>query len=153
MPPAGSESSRKFSEVTFQLMLWNRQHQLGYVFESSAGFALPDGSVRSPDASWEPKATYEALPEQQRLRFPPVCPTFVVEVRSPSDGLAQLRRKMDTYLANGVAVGFLLDPTNETATIYRPGQESDEISRFDATLSAEPALPGFGLDLRPLRRE
>lgn len=151
MPPAGAESSRKSNEVLFQLTLWNRQHQLGYVFESSAGFTLPDGSVRSPDASWVPKAAYDALTEQQRLRFPSVCPVFVVEVRSPSDGLTALRRKMETYLENGVAVGFLLDPSTETATIYRHGQESEEISGFDSTLSAEPALPGFVLDLRPLR--
>lgn len=152
MPPAGTESSRKSSEVIFQLMLWNHRTQLGYVFESSAGFTLPDGSVRSPDASWVPRAAYEALPEAQRLRFPPVCPAFVVEVRSPSDGLAPLRRKMETYLANGVQVGFLLDPTTETATIYRPSQEPQELQGFDRTLSAEPALPGFELDLRPLRQ-
>ena len=151
MPPAGSESSRKSGEVYGQLWLWNRQHQLGYAYDSSAGFTLPDGSIRSPDASWVPKAAYDALTEEQRLRFPPVCPTFVVEVRSPSDGLAPLRRKMETYLANGIQVGFLLDPTNETATIYRPGQEPEEISSFEATLSAEPALPGFALDLRPLK--
>jgi len=151
MPPAGAESSRKSGEVLMQLMLWNRQHQLGYVFESSAGFTLPDGSVRSPDASWVPKAAYDALPEQQRLRFPPVYPVLVVEVRSPSDGLALLRRKMESYLANGVAVGFLLDPSTETATVYRHGQEPEDIHGFDATLSAEPALPGFVLDLRPLR--
>lgn len=151
MPPAGAESSRKSGEVYFQLMLWNRQHQLGYVFESSAGFMLPDGSIRSPDASWVPKAAYDALAPEQRLRFPPVCPTFVVEVRSPSDGLAPLRRKMEIYLENGVEIGFLLDPTNETATIYRPGQEPEEVSSFDATLSAEPTLTGFALDLRPLR--
>jgi len=151
MPPAGAESSRKSNEVTFQLTLWNRQHQLGYVFESSAGFTLPDGSVRSPDASWVPRAAYDALSEAQRLRFPPVCPTLVVEVRSPSDGLAPLRRKMESYLANGVQVGFLLDPSTETATIYRPGQEPEEISGFDQSLSAGFALPGFALDLRPLQ--
>lgn len=152
MPPAGAESSRKSNEVVFQLTLWNRQHQLGYVFESSAGFTLPDSSVRSPDASWVPRAAYDALPEAQRLRFPPVCPTLIVEVRSPSDGLAPLRRKMESYLANGVQVGFLLDPSTETATIYRPGQEPEEISSFEQSLSAGPALPGFSLDLRPLRR-
>lgn len=151
MPPAGTESSRKSGEVYAQLWLWNRQHQLGYAFESSAGFTLPDGSVRSPDASWVPKAAYDALPEGQRRRFPPVCPTFVVEVRSPSDGLAPLRRKMEIYLANGAQLGFLLDPTAETATIYRPGQEPEEVSSFAGSLSAEPALPGFALDLRPLR--
>ena len=75
MPPAGSESSRKSGEVYGQLWLWNRQRQLGYAYDSSAGFTLPDGSIRSPDASWLPKAAFDALTEQQRLRFPPVCPT------------------------------------------------------------------------------
>ena len=151
MPPAGAESSRKSNEVLFQLTLWNRQHQLGYVFESSAGFTLPDGSIRSPDASWVPKAAYDALTQQQRLRFPPVCPSFVVEVRSPSDSLTLLRHKMEIYLENGVEVGFLLDPGNENATIYRRSQQPEEINGFDQTLSAKPALPGFVLDLRPLR--
>ena len=76
----------------------------------------------------------------------------MVEVRSPSDGLTPLRRKMESYLANGVEVGFLIDPANETATIYRRGQAPQEVGSFDTSLSAEPALPGFALDLRPLRR-
>lgn len=151
MPPAGSESSRKSSEIIFQLMLWNRQHQLGYVYESSAGFTLPDGSVRSPDAAWLSRAAFEKLTEAQRQRFPPGCPEFVVEVRSPSDGLAVLRRKMEDYLANGVQLGFLLDPTAATATIYRPDQAPEELVGFEQQLSGEPVLPGFSLDLRFLR--
>ena len=151
MPPAGAESSRKSGEVYAQLWLWNRQHQLGYVFDCSAGFTLPDGSVRSPDASWVPKAAYDAVGEEQKQRFPALCPAFVAEVRSPSDGLTALRRKMESYLENGVQLGFLLDPSSETATIYRPHQEPEEVSSFDGSLSAEPVLPGFALDLRPLR--
>ena len=152
MPPAGSESSRKSGEVHGQLWLWNRERRLGHVYESSAGFTLPDGSVRSPDAAWLSQAAFEELTEAQRQRFPPVCPAFVVEVRSPSDGLAPLRRKMETYLANGVQLGFLLDPGNETAYIYRPGVNPEEITGFDRELDAEPVLPGFRLDLRPLRQ-
>ncbi|WP_375419449.1 Uma2 family endonuclease [uncultured Hymenobacter sp.] len=152
MPPAGSESSRKSSEIVFQLMLWNRQHQLSHVYESSAGFTLPDGSVRSPDAAWLGRAAFDSLSEEQRQRFPPVCSAFVVEVRSPSDGLASLRRKMEVYLANGVELGFLLDPAAETAYVYRRGQEPEELVGFDRALSAEPTLPGFELDLHPLRR-
>jgi len=152
MPPAGSESSRKSSEIIFQLMLWNRQHQLGYVYESSAGFVLPDGSIRSPDAAWLSKEKFAQLTEAQRQGFPPVCPEFVVEVRSPSDGLAALRRKMEIYLLNGVQIGFLLDPESERATIYRPDQLPEEFTNFEQALSAEPVLPGFALDLRPLRR-
>ena len=152
MPPAGAESSRKSGEICGQLMLWNRQHQLGHVYESSAGFTLPDGSVSSPDAAWLSRAAFESLTEEQRQRFPPVCPAFVVEVRSPSDGLASLRRKMEIYLENGVEVGFLLDLAAETAYVYRRGQELEELAGFDRTLSGEPALLGFVLDLRPLRR-
>ena len=152
MPPAGSESSRKSGEVHGQLWLWNRGRQLGHVYESSAGFTLPDGSVRSPDAAWLSKAAFAQLTEAQRERFPPICPEFVVEVRSPSDGLPTLRRKMEMYLANGVQLGFLLDPTAGTATVYRPGQAPEEISSFDGKLSGKPVLPGFELDLAPLRR-
>ena len=117
MPPAGSESSRKSGEIYGQLWLWNRQQQFGYVYDSSAGFTLPDGSVRSP-----------------------------------SDGLAALRRKMKIYLANGVQLGFLLDPTHETVSIYRPGQPPEALTGFERELSGEEVLPGFSLDLRPLRR-
>ncbi len=131
MPPRGAEFSRTLAELSAQLMLWNRQHQLGYVYESSAGFTLPDGSVRSPDAAWLSKEKFEQLTEAQRQKFPPVCPEFVVEVRSPSDGLAMLRRKMEDYLANGVQLGFLLDPTAQTATVYRPEQAPEEFTSFE----------------------
>jgi Uma2 family endonuclease len=151
MPPAGSESSRKSGEVYGQLWLWNRQHQLGYTYDSSAGFTLPDGSVRSPDAAWLSKVKFEQLTETQRQKFPPVCPEFVIEVRSPSDGLAALRRKMEDYLANGVQLAFLLDPTAATATIYRPEQAPEELMGFEQELSGEQVLPGFTLDLRFLR--
>ena len=151
MPPAGSESSRKSGEVYGQLWFWNRQHQLGYAYDSSAGFTMPDGSVRSPDAAWLSKEKYEQLTEAQRQKFPPVCPEFVVEVRSPSDGLAALRRKMEDYLTNGVQLGFLLDPTAETATVYRPGRAPEELAGFGRELSGELVLPGFVLNLRFVR--
>lgn len=151
MPPSGSEVSRKSSEVIFQLMLWNRQYQLGYVYESSAGFTLPDGSVRSPDAAWLSKEKFEQLTEAERQKFPPVCPDFVVEVRSPSDGIAMLRRKMTDYLTNGVQLGFLLDPVSQTATIYRANRAIEELTGFERELSGESVLPEFVLDLRFLR--
>ena len=154
MPPAGSESSENCSEVNFQLSLWNRRHtpRLGHVYDSSAGFTLPDGSVRSPDAAWLAQADWAALTPEQRRRFPPVCPAFVVEVKSPSDGLRYLQAKMEDYLANGVQLGFLLDIEAETAYVYRPGQPAETLAGFGRDLSGEPVLPGFALDLRPLRR-
>lgn len=124
-------------------MLWNREHRLGHVYESSAGFTLPDGSVRSPDAAWLSQAAFEQLTEAQRQRFPPVCPAFVAEVRSSSDGLGPLRRKMEMYLANGVQAGLLLDPEVETAYVYRHGQAPEELVGFERALSAAPVLPGF----------
>ncbi|WP_191906371.1 Uma2 family endonuclease [Hymenobacter baengnokdamensis] len=141
MPPAGTESSRKSSEVVFQLMLWNRRHQLGYVFESSAGFTLPDGSVCSPDASWVAKAAYEALPEAQRLRFPPMCPAFVVEVRSPSDGLAPLRRKMETYLANGVKSASCSTPAPKPPPSTAPARNPKKSAASSSRSAPSPPCP------------
>ncbi len=152
MPPVGSDSSRNNNEVSGQLWLWNRQAQLGQSFDSSAGFLLPDGSVRSPDAAWLPQAAWAALTAGQRRRFPPVCPAFVVEVKSPSDGLRYLQAKMEDYLRNGVQLGFLLDIETETAYVYRPGQPVETVPHFDQALDGGAVLPGFALDLRPLRR-
>lgn len=152
MPPAGSESSESCGESYGQLWLWNRQTKLGHTYESSAGFKLPDGSVRSPDVAWLSAAQWAQLTPEQRQKFPPVCPEFVVEVKSPSDSLASLQAKLEDYLANGVQLGFLLDVATETAYVYRPGQPVQTVQGYDQALSGEPVLPGFGLDLRPLRR-
>ena len=152
MPPAGSESSESSLETQGQLWLWNRQARLGHVYESSAGFKLPDTSVRSPDAAWLSQVRYATLTPEQRRRFPPVCPEFMLEVKSPSDALADLQVKMELYLTNGMQLGFLLDVEAETAYVYRPGQPPETVRGYDQELSGEPVLPGFRLDLRPLRR-
>ena len=152
MPPAGSESSELSGESQGQLWLWNRQARLGHVYESSAGFKLPDTSVRSPDVAWLSQAQWEKLTPEQRRKFPPVCPEFMMEIKSPSDDVVVLQAKMETYLANGMQLGFLLDVEAETAYIYRPGQPAETVRGFDQELSGEPVLPGFRLDLRPLRR-
>ncbi len=150
--PAGSDSSESSGESYGQLWLWNRQTRLGHVYESSAGFTLPDTSVRSPDAAWLSQVAWEKLTPEQRRRFPPVCPEFMLEVKSPSDRLADLQTKMEEYLANGMQLGFLLDVAAETAYVYRPGQALETVQGYDQELSGEPVLPGFRLDLRPLRR-
>ena len=152
MPPAGSESSESSLETQGQLWLWNRQSRLGHVYESSAGFKLPDSSVRLPDAAWLSQAKWEQLTPEQRRKFPPVCPEFMMEIKSPSDDVADLQAKMETYLTNGMQLGFLLDVAAETAYIYRPGQPAETVQGYDQELSGEPVLPGFRLDLRPLRR-
>lgn len=150
---AGLDASACSGEVQGQLWLWNRQSRLGRTHGSSAGFALPDDSVRSPDAAWLSNAQYSRLTAGQRSKFPPVCPEFVLEVKSPSDRLIYLQAKMEEYLANGAQLGFLLHVEAETAYVYRSGQPTPEIVRgYDQELSGEPVLPGFRLDLRPLRR-
>ncbi|MGI4863914.1 MAG: Uma2 family endonuclease [Janthinobacterium lividum] len=152
MPPAGSESSESCSETNYQLMHWNRRTRMGHVYESSAGFKLPDNSVRSPDAAWLSEAKWEQLTPEQRRKFPPVCPEFMVEVKSPSDDVQLLQAKMEAYLANGMQLGFLLDVEAETAYVYRAGQPAETVQGYDQELSGEPVLPGFQFDLRPLRR-
>lgn len=152
MPPAGSDSSESSLESQGQVWLWNRQTRLGHVYESSAGFKLPDSSVRSPDVAWMSQAAWEQLTPAQRRKFPPVCPEFMMKIKSPSDDVAVLQAKMENYLANGMQLGFLLDVEAEAAYLYRPGQPVETVQGYDQALSGEPVLPGFRLDLRPLRR-
>ena len=152
MPPAGSESSESSGEIYGQVWLWNRQARLGHVYESSAGFKFPDSSVRSPDVAWLSQAKWAQLTPEQRLRFPPMCPEFMVEVNSPLDDLRVLQAKMKHYLTNGMQLGFLLDVEEETAYVYRPNQPTETVQGYDQELSGEPVLPGFHLDLRPLHR-
>lgn len=151
--PASTSSGRTSGECYGQLWLWNRQQQLGESFDSSTGFTLPNGAIRSPDAAWLNRAQYDRLTADQLAKFSPVCPVFVVEVKSPSDRLRDLQTKMEEYLANGAQLGFLLDVEAETAHIYRPGQPAETVLGYDQELSGEPVLPGFRLDLRPLRRK
>lgn len=154
MSPAGFLSSSASAEVVFQLKLWNKQYQLGRVGESSAAYILPDKATLSPDASWFSHASWARVPAELRNKFLPICPEFVVEVKSPSDRITTLQAKMEQWLHNGAHLGFLLDIETATAWVYRPGQPTPEEFRgFDRELSAEPALPGFRLDLRPLREE
>lgn len=152
IPPAGSESSESSGESYGQVWLWNRRTKLGHVYESSAGFKLPDASVRSPDVAWLSQAKWATLTPEQRRKFPPVCPEFMMEIKSPSDDVADLQAKMENYLTNGMQLGFLLNVETETAYVYRPGQPAEAVQGYDQQLSGEPVLPGFRLDLRPLRR-
>ena len=151
MPPAGFESSAASGQVYFELALWQRQSLSGVVLESSVGYALPDGAVLSPDASWVSPERLATVTPAQRQKFPPLCPDFVIEIKSPSDRIPTLQAKMEQWLRNGVQLGFLLDTESETAYVYRPGQPAETLPGFDRELSGEPVLPGFQLDLRALR--
>lgn len=146
MPPTGGETSKFNSEVNLDLGLWNRQTKLGITFDSSGGFKLPNGADRSPDAAWIPLAKWESLTPQQQEKFPPICPDFVIELRSPSDSLKPLQEKMQEYMDNGTRLGWLINRKNRQVEIYRQGREK-EVLENPTTLSGEDVLPGFVLNL------
>jgi Uma2 family endonuclease len=146
VPPVGGTSSSREADYITDLVLWNRQTKLGKVFSSSTIFNLPNGGDRSPDAAWVRLDRWEALTPEQQEKFPPICPDFVIELRSRTDRLPPLQEKMREYLRSGLRLGWLIDPQNQQVEIYRSGQES-ELIKFPAQLSGEAVLPGFILDL------
>ncbi|RZK22768.1 MAG: Uma2 family endonuclease [Hymenobacter sp.] len=147
----GGKTGARNSELNADLTVWNRSARLGRVFDSSTGFQLPTGAVRSPDASWVSQARWEALTPAQRQKFPPLCPDFVVELASPSDSLADLTAKLNEYIENGCRLGWLIDPKNETARIFRADGSVSVVKSFDETLSGGDVLPGFSFALSLLR--
>lgn len=146
MPPVGGESGNYELELGGELFVWNRRNKLGIIFSSSTIFILPSGSERSPDAAWIELSRWEALTPEQRKKFVPLAPDFVIELRSETDRLSKLREKMEEYRDNGVKLGWLIDPQQQQVEIYRLGKEV-EIIQFPTTLSGEDVLPGFTLDL------
>jgi Uma2 family endonuclease len=147
MPPTGGETGERNLDVEGQLWLWNRQTRLGRAFNSSTGFKLPNGATRSPDASWVTQARWNALTPQQRKKFPPLCPDFVVELLSETDEIEETQAKMQEYLDNGIRLGWLIDPTTQQVEIYR-SDRAIEVLQSPTTLSGEDVLPGFILDLQ-----
>jgi Uma2 family endonuclease len=147
MPPTGSETGRRNSDLNYQLQSWSRQNKhLGVAFDSSTGFKLPDGTDISPDAAWVRRDKWDGLTPEQKEKFAPLCPDFVVELRSTTDSLEKLRAKMKLYVKNGARLGWLLDRKNRKVEISRQGSDV-EILDSPATLSGEDVLPGFVLDL------
>ncbi len=146
MAPTGSDTGYRNQDMSGQLWLWNRQTKLGVVFDSSSGFKLSNGADRSPDASWVKLERWQTLTPKEREGFAPLCPDFVVELRSKSDNMEPLREKMREYMANGARLGWLIDRKNQKVEIYRQNQDV-EILDNPRTLSGEEVLPGFILDL------
>jgi Uma2 family endonuclease len=147
MPPTGSETGNFNIDLSYQLQSWSRQNKhLGIAFDSSTGFKLPDGSDISPDAAWSRRDRWDALTAEEKKKFAPICPDFVVELRSTTDSLEKLRAKMKVYVKNGARLGWLLDRKNRKVEISRQGSDV-EILDSPATLSGEDVLPGFVLDL------
>ena len=153
MAPTFTITGRRNASLIGQLYnWWSNNGEPGFVFDSNAGFTLPNGSVRAPDVSWVPAAQWQALSLEQREKFAHVCPPFVVELRSKTDSIRVLLEKMEEYRANGAALGWLLSCDEETVYIFRAGQEGYEtVQGFDRELSGEDVLVGFRLDLRKLR--
>lgn len=145
MAPAGSESSRQNLSLSAQLWHWNQQTKLGVAFDSSAGFRLPNGAIRSPDAAWIEKSRWQRLTPEQRRRFAPICPDFVLELKSPTDDLAALQVKMQEYVDNGAQLGWLVDPEMRQVYCYRSGQ-AVQVLEHPPCLSGEPLLPNFVMD-------
>ena len=149
MPPTKGDTGIKDADIVIQLGTWAKENGHGSVFGSSAGFTLLNGAVRSPDASWVLKSRLTSLTDEQKDSFIPICPDFVVELRSSSDRLSVVQAKMDEYMANGARLGWLLDPLQRQAHIYRPNAQPEILDHPDS-LSADPELPGFTLDLKPI---
>ncbi|HBE18063.1 MAG TPA: hypothetical protein DEG17_12105 [Cyanobacteria bacterium UBA11149] len=146
MSPTDSETGNRNAKLTVQLGNWAERDGTGIGFDSSSGFTLPNGAERSPDAAWIKSKRWNSLTPEQQKKFAPICPDFVVEFRSDSDNLAPLKTKMKEYIENGASLGFLIDRKNRDVYIYRPGV-GVECLKNPATVSGDPVLPGFVLDL------
>ena len=149
MTPTGGETSNSNAGLTAQLWVWNSQSNLGIAFDSSGGFKLPNGANRSPDASWVKRERWEALTPEERQKFPPLCPDFVVELLSPSDSLKTTQEKMQEYIENGARLGWLINRKTWQVEIYRPGRDVEVLDSPDR-LSGEDVLPGFLLKLESI---
>jgi Uma2 family endonuclease len=147
MSPTGSETGNREVNISGQLWLWSEQDGTGISFSSSTGFKLSTGAERSPDASWMKLDRWNSLTPLQQQRFAPICPDFVIELRSPSDGLTKLKDKMAEYIQEpGIQLGWLIDRQNRQVYIYRPGQPEQCLDK-PSTVSAEPVLSGFNLNM------
>ena len=146
MPPTGGTTGGRNSELTADLAIWSRQDGTGKTFDSSTGFTLPNGAIRAPDASWILLERWESFSKAGQDRFSPICPDFVIELRSPSDSLSDVRAKMVEYIQNGARLGWLVDPQLRQVHIYRPDQQA-ELLEAPESVSGEAVLPGFVLDL------
>jgi Uma2 family endonuclease len=149
MPPTGGETGRSNVNLIFQVAKWNEENQLGEVFDSSTGFTLPSGAERSPDVSWVEKSRWDGLTKEQKEKFIPLCPDFVIEIMSPSDNLKKLQNKMEEYLENGCRLGWLINRKKQEVEIYRLGKEV-ELLKLPQTLSGEDVLPEFVLNMQKI---
>lgn len=144
--PVGGEGGNYEANLIGAVVVWNQQTQLGKVFSSSTCFKLPSGSDRSPDVAWVAQEQWERLAPEQRKKFPPLCPDFVIELRSESDALEPLQRKMQEYVQSGLRLGWLINPQDQQVELYRAGQPV-QVLQNPEQLSGEDVLPGFILEI------
>jgi Uma2 family endonuclease len=149
MPPAYSETGRKNFNLAVDFGIWARQDKTGIGFDSSTGFTLPNGATRSPDVSWIRLERWNTLPKEKRKKFAKIAPDFVIELRSETDRLRDLQKKMREYTENGVLLGWLIDPQNKRVHIYRPQTET-KVLENPKEVSGEPFLKGFILNLKEI---
>ena len=146
MPPAFSDTGNRNVKISQQVTNWADSDGTGEVFDSSAGFTLPNGAMRSPDTSWILAARWNALTDEQKASFAPIVPDFVIELRSASDTLKSLQEKMQEYIENGVRLGLLIDRKARKVYLYRSGQLPEVLDNSDG-VSCEPELTGFVLKM------
>jgi Uma2 family endonuclease len=149
MPPTGGKTGLRNSRLNLRLASWAEKDGTGQAFDSSTVFALPSGAKRSPDFAWVANARWNALTEEEQEQFPPLCPDFVVELRSRTDALNNLRQKMAEYMSNGAQLGWLIDPQERQVYVYRPGAAVEQLDD-PQTISGEPLLRDLQLELREI---
>lgn len=150
MPPTESQSSVINNTISYQLTHWNRKNKTGVVLESNGGLTLPDGSNRAADAAWISNEKWNALSEEEKEKFAPVCPDFVIELRSKNDSLSYLQSKMKMWISNGVLEAWLIDPIDEHVYLYNHTGDYKLVANFKEKIGSENVLPGFELDLSEL---
>jgi Uma2 family endonuclease len=146
MPPAGGETGSRNLSLGMRVGIWARDDGRGVGFDSSTGFILPNGATRSPDAAWVLRERLIHLAPEQKRKFLPLCPDFVVELQSPSDTVADLKKKLQEYIENGAQLGWLLVPDTREVYVYRPASEPEQLAN-PTQITGDPLLPGFVLTL------
>jgi len=148
MPPTGISTEWSNTDLIIELGIWNKKNQLGEVLGNNGGIKLPNGAVRVPDAAWISSKSWDSVSNEDKKGFLPICPEFIVEIRSHSDKLQILKEKMGEWIENGCLLGWLIDPLEKQVIIYYRDHLPQYLSGFDQTLSGEEILPGFEFDLK-----
>jgi Uma2 family endonuclease len=146
MPPTGGETGNRNFRLLVELGAWCKRDGTGVGFHSSTGFILPNGAERSPDAAWIRRDRWDALSAEQRRRFAPIVPDFVAELRSPSDDSDDVHAKMREWVAQGVRLGWVLDPGDRSVTVYTPDARPQRLVD-PPSVAGDPVLPGLVLTL------